>query len=500
VPLDSALIRAIVLDYDLGNADELVNVREQLEILRASAVAEDDGSFDASGMSATCTSGGVASASEVTESKTICTGLSGLSLESASGSSSTDSDGQPWNGYANLSRDAKLSMLTEMFPSLRSADVAYMLNKCDHDLGKAMDVLLNQVFFEESPADLDGEAVVTRGIDAFSEVNNIRYGRRKKNKKKKFQGLDEYSQSSLMPAQEQANKWEIANNDIVFVSSRVKTPAAAVASLYHKNGASRIRTIIALIEDDLRSTTRGERSEDTQVYAHAVDLIQDFPGISFEYCSALIRLTAPSTANAHELAKVLAHMPTATGPAALIPQYAPLKLSNTSLDTRTALPSASPVGGDSRTLLIARSGAFDNASKYYRKGKSDRLMGGAAAYYSSLGRDYSAAINDAAAAEADALVSSQSSAVQLDLHGVTVKEATRIACEQAQIWWNGLGESRIPGGGRGIGQGYRIVTGVGRHSERGVAKLGPAVIKALLRNGWRTEVGSGVLTVTGKMR
>lgn len=48
--------------------------------------------------------------------------------------------------------------------------------------------------------------------------------------------------------------------------------------------------------------------------------------------------------------------------------------------------------------------------------------------------------------------------------------------------------------------GFRIITGVGRHSHDGTSRLGPAVGKMLAREGWRVEVGEGVLTVTGVVR
>lgn len=478
-------------------------MKENLDTLRASSIAEDDGSFDPSGTSSTPIKdrNNVAnSPSSETESASTHTALSALSLGSGSGTSSSQSETHTLDEYANLSNDAKLSMLTELFPTLRTGDVTFVLRKYEYDVGKAMDVLLNHVFFEDSSKARDGEIIVSRGIDAFAENNHTRRGRPKKNKAKKFQTFDEPIRSSSVPSETASNKWDTANKDVLFISSRVKLPAASVASLYHKQGGSQRKTIIALIEDNLQAHKGGDRDEDLQVEAYGVDLVQDFPTLSFEYCSALIRLTSPSTANAHELAKALIKTSEEARNATLLPHYAPLQLTESSLNTRTASPSTTAITGDSRTILTARSTAFGNASKYYRKGKSDRLMGGAAAYYSSLGRDYSAALHTATAAESDALVTSQSSATQVDLHGVTVKEATRIACERTQLWWDGLGETRIPGGGRNIGHGLRIVTGVGRHSERGVAKLGPAVMRVLLADGWRIEVGTGVLTVTGRMK
>jgi hypothetical protein len=129
-------------------------------------------------------------------------------------------------------------------------------------------------------------------------------------------------------------------------------------------------------------------------------------------------------------------------------------------------------------------------------------MGGAAAYYSQLGRDLSAMAFGASADAADALASRQSSATQLDLHGIDVLNGVRIAQERVEAWWNGLGESRVNGrtGAEDRGAGFRIVVGAGTHSVGGKGKLGPAVSKALNSEGWRIEPAGAVIVVKGKQR
>jgi len=122
-------------------------------------------------------------------------------------------------------------------------------------------------------------------------------------------------------------------------------------------------------------------------------------------------------------------------------------------------------------------------------------MGGVAAYYSELGRTADSQLKSARSATADALVAGQSSMTQLDLHGVNVQDGKRIAKERVTSWWHELGESRISG--RGVATQYNIVTGVGYHSEGGRGKLAPAILKMLMKDGWKVQVGTGVLTVTG---
>jgi hypothetical protein len=169
------------------------------------------------------------------------------------------------------------------------------------------------------------------------------------------------------------------------------------------------------------------------------------------------------------------------------------------------LPSLAPSPRiyDSASLARARSDAFQQASAAYRKGKSTPLMRQAAGYYAQEGRDYNANLKAMSQVEADSFVATQSGATYLDLHGVTVANATRIAKQRTQAWWDGLGESKISQWGNargGVGEGYRIVTGLGRHSEGGRGKIGPAVLKTLMSDGWKVEVGTGELRVTGLSR
>ena len=129
-------------------------------------------------------------------------------------------------------------------------------------------------------------------------------------------------------------------------------------------------------------------------------------------------------------------------------------------------------------------------------------MGGAAAYYSQLGRDLSALSFGATADAADSLAARQSSATQLDLHGIDVLNGVRIAQERVESWWCSLGENRVNGraGAEDRGAGFRIVVGAGSHSVGGKGKLGPAVSKMLKSEGWRIEPAGAVIVVKGKQR
>lgn len=104
------------------------------------------------------------------------------------------------------------------------------------------------------------------------------------------------------------------------------------------------------------------------------------------------------------------------------------------------------------------------------------------------------------AAAADALAARQSSESGVDLHGLGVRDAVRIARERVQGWWERSGRGEWVGTRKGGGGEFRVVTGVGRHSEGGRGRLGPAVGGMLVREGWKVEVGTGVLVVSGRAR
>ena len=87
----------------------------------------------------------------------------------------------------------------------------------------------------------------------------------------------------------------------------------------------------------------------------------------------------------------------------------------------------------------------------------------------------------------------------LDLHGVSIADAVRITEERVAKWWNKV---KMKEGRRGerIGGGLTVVTGRGAHSKEGRGRIGPAVVKMLVREGWKVEVGSGQVVVTGRVK
>ena len=394
----------------------------------------------------------------------------------------------------------KESLLAETFPSLSVEKISYTLRKCGNNFGQATDELLNHVYFENTRTSSTEDEPVVKGIEAFSEEHHLPQ-RRKKGKGKKKQRVDlsgrgsNFSSESDGPPTPVTNHWVNTSQDVEFISSRTNQSTKTVASVYHANGASLSATVLEIVRKESKGCEQGE-DPDATVLQNAITLHADFPTIDISDCLAILRLTSPSTSKAHELAKALMKQPTnetvSKGGIKLDLRYAPLDLSDSTTET-SKLPALAPVARsrDFASTARARNEAFQQASAAFRKGKSTPLMKAAAGYYAQEGRDLNANLKAMGAAEADALVSSQSGPTFLDLHGVTVANATRIVRQRTQAWWNSLGEQRIAEwsgpGRRGGGEVFKIITGLGRHSEGGRGKLGPAVAKTLVNEGWKSR-------------
>ncbi|KAK7181967.1 hypothetical protein DPSP01_006201 [Paraphaeosphaeria sporulosa] len=524
-PLDPALIHALYPDY-AGQSGGTQVLRGLLEDLKQTAAAEQLTEFDPSGSSGgavrTSPSKQFDDAESSTETWTSLSQTNGTDSTSLSNGLATlelgvNSDHLAFGGYfretEGYDTPTKEALLAETFPTLRLEFVTYTLKKCGDDFEKATDELLNHVYFHDVSGSPGDEVPVVKGIDAFSEEHHLPQ-RGKKGKTKKRQIHVDYhnvasasnSESELSPTAPIANRWKDSGRDIEFLSSRTKVSAKTIASLYHANGLSLAGTIVAMMKTSIAD--HGKKEPEARIIQPALDLNEEFPNIELDYAIALIRLTAPSTSYAHELAKKITGCPSASyvtkGSIQVIPQYAPVSLSEPTPES-TKLPDLAPSATPhtAASLAAVRSSAFNNASASFRKGRSNPLYKAAAGYYAQVGRDANAHLRAQSEADADVFVSQQSTSTVLDLHGVTVDSATRIAKRRTKAWWDGLGEARIPGYGQGRGgarDGFRIVTGLGRHSEGGRGKIGPAVVRALVQEGWRVEVGSGEVIVTGKAK
>ena len=538
-PLDSALLSAIVSDYDLATDEGLATARATLDLLKDSALIEEAADFDPSGTGgynqaeATTSPGHEetgtetgASQSHETDATSLSNGLSSLDLgerEKIANQIGAQGVGKA-EDLDTLDEDVKVMLLRELFGEHASKySIQHTLRKCNGKWNAAMEELLNHVYFGETEDSEDGGKLRAKGIDGFSEDNVVKRGRKTKAKGQKLRAMEERRAASLPTSPEDSqnqavNKWQTAKEDVNFIAIHSNLEVSVVKSTYNKQGAKVPQTINALIKQTMEETKK-VITDDEVVQDNARELGRDFPSIAPNYLAALIRLTHPSTSSAHELAKALVAKPKEpanAGGIQVIPMYArptiadidpessPRKArsANISHPSSLASPEDPTAALRGNAYAAARAQAFAQASAAHRRAGSDRLMGGAAAYYSQLGRDLSALSFGASADAADALAARQSSATQLDLHGIDVLNGVRIAQERVEAWWNRLGESRVNGrtGAEDRGAGFSIVVGAGTHSVGGKGKLGPAVSKALKNDGWRVEPAGAVLVVKGKQR
>lgn len=533
-PLDPSLLSAILSDYDLENAVSLGEATQVLDELRGFAALEEQTDFDPSGTGAhhgelvgpaeraeSCPETDATTSAE-TDGTSLSNGVSSLDLDESAGD-----DGLAAASHAeqleNLDDETKINLMQEVFgDQISRYTVVHTLKKCGGKWQAALEELLSHVYLHDAEHSDDGRKMFSKGIDGFFEDRVVKRGRKGKNRSRRSKGLDERGASSpyappvdvtsLPP-----NKWRSASEDIEFISSRTGIASATVHSLYYEQNASVPRTIGALLKVSMEES-KLIVTDDATVMADAQALGRDYPNIAPDYLAALIRLTHPSTAAARELATALVTKPKTSTPGGIqvIPQYAPVVLNDenappwrkTSTKPRSAATSRSPsldstpAAAQASAYDSARLAAFSQARAAHRRAKSNHLMGGAAAYYGEVGREYSALSMKASAAAANSLAASQSSPNQVDLHGIDVLNAVRISQEKLHEWWSRLGEQRVNGrvGAADRASGYRIIVGAGRHSEGGKGKLGPAVSKMLRQDGWKMENAGAVIVVHGRAR
>lgn len=530
-PLDPALLSAILSDYDLGDDTSLRNAQATLDELKESALLEEAAGFDPSGTGATENGGQgkaescpdtSASQSRETDLTSLSNDTLGLNLEDdTEGYSSKLENLDHAEHLEGLDDATKIQLLQDLFGEhVSQYTIKHTLKKCDGKWNTAMEELLSHVYFGKVEDDGFGFTTGAKSIDAFAEEGIVRRGRKKKSKAKRVKTIGERRSSSLpeLPngsTASQTNKWRSATEDIEFIASRTGIATATVSSMYYTEGASVPRTLAALLKASMEES-KHLVDDEASIFAEARALAPEYPTLALNYLSAIVRLTHPSTTTARELAQALtAKSKHATGGGiCIIPHYAApdvdavaewntvAKNVRSPAVLNTASPGSASAANRRDAYTLARAAAYSQASAAHRKARSDRLMGGAAAYYGQVGRDYAALSSSASAAAADELAASQSTRSQLDLHGIDVANAVRIAQEKVEAWWDNLGESRVNGriGAEDRQTGYRIVVGLGRHSEGGKSKLGPAVTKMLRQEDWRIETTGAVIVVKGRIR
>lgn len=533
-PLDPALVSAILLDYDLSKAEEVTEARRTLDELREDAIVNEAVAFDPSGTGAVDDGpetqdlkksivGTSASQSHETDSTSITNGLSSLDLEEQFSQSDLDlEDEAEVHDFDQLEEGAKVKRLQNIFGDKVSRySIQHTLRKYNGKWNAAVDDLLSQASFVDVGSSAEGHVVVAKGIDGFTDEQLRRRGRKGKARNKKPRHPTDRRSSSLPGLHDaqptpMTNTWKTAAEDVEFIATRTGVSSSKVSSMYYANSATLSHTIATVLASAINHKPKVAVDENV-ISMQAAELACDYPSVTEEQLHTLVKITYPSRKAAQELAQALVSKPRSpeNGGIHIVPQFAPLEGLGADADwnevtkkaksaTTSRSPSLDLASSAARrdAYAQAQATAFSKAGAAHRKARSDKFMGGAAAYYGQLGRGYAALSSSAAADTADRLVASQSTSHELDLHGVDVANAVRIASEKVAEWWDRLGENRINGriGAEDRLAGYRIVVGLGRHSEGGRSKIGPAVTKALKQEGWRIEATGAVVTVRGPIK
>ncbi|KAF2482441.1 hypothetical protein BDY17DRAFT_252220 [Neohortaea acidophila] len=521
-PIDPALLSAILSDFDLSKPEDLQTAHTTLDELKESAVLEAAAGFDASG------TGGLdesvdsdrSDAGQLHADPTQSRGTERSSLSNEMSSLDLGDDGSDTHdapeevNLESLDDETKIKLLRDLFGKhVSQYSIEYTLRKCNGRWEAAMDELLNHVYFGEDPAN-------AKGIDGFFEDNHVRRGRKGRSKNNRGKQMGERRSGSTTESQEASpapatNRWKTAAEDVEFIASRMGIKSATVTSMYYEAGASIPKTIAALLRVS-REESKALALDSKIESSRAEELASEFPTVSADDLHTIVRLTHPSTITARELTEALTtKSPSMLGGIQLLPSYSkPSDLDEvddwiyTAPTSRSTASSPHP-SSDLRSSIarrdaydLARAAAISQAQAARRKAKSNPLMNGAIAVYSQNARESGALSARASARVADDIAAKQSTSTQVDLHGIDVANGVRIALDRVEEWWEGLGESRV-NGRVGVGErqaGYRIIVGIGRHSEGGRGKLGPAVSKALREQGWRVEPCGGVIVVRGPSR
>ncbi|KAK5196693.1 hypothetical protein LTR99_005484 [Exophiala xenobiotica] len=490
-PVDDATFLAIASDYELPRDREILVA--VLDTLKDGALEQENTDFDPSG------TGGPAHARDATDTSrsspgdTISNGVTSIT---------TGLSELRWHETESLGRELedstleqKTAWLLNIFPDIPRRELASVLQSHDGDLDKATDELLNLSFLMQGYQEPPEPVPVLKSVDAFAEgMQPSRKGRKsKRNRTNESSRASSVSSSAYETGYAPSNVWSTMSED-------------TVRSVYHANGARLPTTIRALAAKEAAAYDRPE-AIDPIIELQISEFQTEFEQVPKSVMYGLLILARKIPSAAHELLEAMTAARTDEDLDQIrnAAHYTPLDLKD---DTpwESPIPTRKTVTASSEQISAAayRAAAtqnFNQATSAWKKSKSDRLYGGAAAYYAEVGRERASAARALHAAEADTLVSRQSSSNVLDLHGVSVQDAVRIASSTTQRWWDGLGDAKyVSGGGGPARAGFRIVTGVGTHSKNHAPRIGPAVSKMLIREGWKIEIGHGELIVTGKIR
>ena len=509
-PIDEALFFAIVADYeDLDDAEQLRECLTILDQLKADASTEsEDVTFDPSG-----SGGGIqldghderqnqdsrSSNDEASQTHDMTSVISAFSeMRWSDFDDIDDSDENP-------TLDSKCAKLMAMFPAIDIERILVSLKLHKEIFAETVEELLTVSFPDDEDITAKPEPTIHKGVEAFFRADD-EVGKRKGRKKDKLRSKD-VSRASSVNSASSKNPWVSVEDHIGFLAQKTIVSEERARKAYKEAGRSLAGTVRLLSLEEAHKYP-GLDSLNDLTTTQLIDLKHDFDSLTETMLFGLLSISrVPSEAS--ELATILVtNKPEEElGRRNDLVQYAPISLNEDS-DKTGASPSPWTLVESSTPRVPSAHEVFSGdlargqASAASRRARSDHLMGGATAVYSERARE--SAIRNRANLAAAANARVQANGIKtdgIDLHGVTVQHAVRIAKEKAHQWWEGLGETRHTAVGReAMAFGYQIVTGLGTHSANGVPKIGPAVSKSLMKEGWDLSFQPGRVVVHGRRK
>jgi hypothetical protein len=434
--------------------------------------------------------------------------------------STTTSDTVPAAEVAELESDEDLKFLRLSFPAQSLVTLKFVLQKSERDVLRAVDELLNRETLEHEQqlnAIVDGESHSRHAIDAFFDETGLLTRKDRKHRKRMRQQqngatlADAIAEDAALP---KLSKWEQINRDVDWLCRVLSVDRSLAQSACHRN-----THLGAALHDLLESTTNKRNDGNAQHpdrEANEAMLMKSYRALGTLTINQLLDATHDDLPLATEAAKVLASwrpydlVASAPLPSKTSQSAASRAAVASILASNSAQPSATATAAEYRALAhehaLKRDAYYAQASKAH--GEKKASLTGVALHYAERGREQDIKMRmyqmKAARAQAQATLSTnqptsagQDPVSEVDLHGLTVQQAVEVAREQATQWWTRvrLAEDRTT-----AQRSLRLITGKGLHSAAGQSKIYPAVKSMLEREGWRVEVGSGVLIVRGVVR
>lgn len=235
----------------------------------------------------------------------ITTGLSDLAWDDAS------LEGQSLD---DAGADAKILWLKAMFPDIVETAIRYRLQKCNENLTRTIDELLNLSFVDHNEP--EGRSGIPRGIDGFTQFDEHSRGRKKGRPRRQTRRNESTRSSSGTSTNADAlnepkNVWTSMSDNVDFICARTNLDAKVVRSTYNAQKKLLDRTISSIASEKgvvLESTGRLSLLHQVQF----AELRSDFPTISDQQLHGLLAMSGNIISASQELAAAMVVTPVST--------------------------------------------------------------------------------------------------------------------------------------------------------------------------------------------